>query len=203
MAEGSVDIVVADDNAVLLGVLSEILEECGHSVRTATDGLKALIEIRKKVPDVLLSDLNMPCMSGFELLAIVRRRYPNIKVIAMSASYPRGVVPQGVAADGFYEKGASKVAELLLYVNAMKLEVSSRLLRATAAIWIPRPSAESFTESRAALTCPECLKVYACAINENDSVHHRSCPYCLYYVQLAFIPANTGTDIRGSMYYDS
>ena len=107
MSHRPVDIVVADDNAVLLNVLSETLEECGYSVRSAVGGLEALTEIRRRAPDILLSDLNMPRMSGFELLSIVRRRHPKIKVIAMSASYPRGVVPQGVAADAFYEKDAT------------------------------------------------------------------------------------------------
>ena len=89
MSHRPIDIVVADDNAMLLNVLSETLEECGYSVRRATGGLEALTEIRRRVPDILLSDLNMPRMSGFELLSIVRRRHPKIRVIAMSASYPR------------------------------------------------------------------------------------------------------------------
>jgi CheY-like chemotaxis protein len=125
MAHGPIDIIVADDNGTLLTVLSEILEECGYSVRTASDGLEALTEIRDRVPDILLSDLDMPRMSGFELLSIVRRRYPKIKVIAMSASSPRGITPQGVATGAFYEKSATSVAELLLIVNAMKNEPES------------------------------------------------------------------------------
>jgi CheY-like chemotaxis protein len=42
----AIDIVVADDNAILLNVLSEIFQECGYSVRTASDGLAALVEIK-------------------------------------------------------------------------------------------------------------------------------------------------------------
>jgi CheY-like chemotaxis protein len=113
MAQDPVDIVVVDDNEVLLSVLTEILKECGCSVRTALDGLGALSEIRNRAPEVLLSDLNMPHMSGFELLSIVRRRYPRIKVVAMSGSYSGQCVPNGVAADAFYEKGATSVARLL------------------------------------------------------------------------------------------
>ena len=129
MSHGPIDIVVADDNRTLLTVLSEILEECGYSVRRALDGLEALTEIRDRVPDILLSDLNMPRMSGFELLSIVRRRYPKIKVIAMSASSPRGIIPQGVAADAFYEKSAASAAQPLLIVNAIRNEPESQLLR--------------------------------------------------------------------------
>src|SRR5260370_5309630 len=81
LSNNIIDIVVAEDNAVLLGTLSEILKRCGYSVRTASDGSHALAEIRYRAPDILLSDLNMPGMSGFELLSIVRRRYPTIRVI--------------------------------------------------------------------------------------------------------------------------
>ena len=94
MSHDPVDIVIADDNAVLLSVLAESLKECGYSVRTAVDGLGALTEIRNLAPDILLSDLNMPKMSGFELISIVHRDYPRIKVIAMSGSYSGTIVPE-------------------------------------------------------------------------------------------------------------
>ncbi len=44
-------------------------------------------------------------MSGFELLSVVRRRFPAIQVIAMSGAYSCDGVPPGVAADAFYQKG--------------------------------------------------------------------------------------------------
>lgn len=138
MAGDPVDIVVVDDNEGLLSVLTEILGECGYSVRTASDGLGALSEIRERMPEMLLSDLNMPRMSGFELLSIVRRRYPRIKVVAMSGSYSGQGVPSGVAADAFYEKGATSVARLLQIVAAMKDASESRCARVSTPIWIPR-----------------------------------------------------------------
>jgi CheY-like chemotaxis protein len=201
MSHRPVDIVVADDNAVLLNVLSETLEECGYSVRSAVGGLEALTEIRRRAPDILLSDLNMPGMSGFELLSIVRRRYPKIRVIAMSASYPRGVVPQGVAADVFYEKDATSVAQLLLIVNAVRNEPESQLLRVSTPVWIPKPSIVPAGGSNTPFACPECLRASPCAIDERDSPHHWSCPYCLYRVQLAFCPAATEADESLVYYY--
>jgi CheY-like chemotaxis protein len=41
----------------------------------------------RKIPEILLSDLNMPGMSGFELLSAVRRRFSAIQVIAMSERF--------------------------------------------------------------------------------------------------------------------
>ena len=67
------------------------------------------------VPDILLSDLNMPRMSGFELLSVVRRRFPEVFVIASSAAFSGEEVPAGIAADAFYEKstGLTRLFELV------------------------------------------------------------------------------------------
>jgi DNA-binding NarL/FixJ family response regulator len=81
-------------------------------VRSAEDGFSALREIANEAPELLLSDLNMPGISGFELLSEVRRRFPAIRTIAMSGSFCGDEVPSGVAADGFYQKGSSVVALL-------------------------------------------------------------------------------------------
>ena len=202
MPHRPVEIVVADDNADLLNMLSETLEECGYSVRSAVDGLEALTEIRRRAPDILLSDLNMPRMSGFELLSIVRRRHPKIRVIAMSASYP-GVVPQGVAADAFYEKDATSIAQLLLIVNAVRNEPESQLLRVSTPVWIPKPSIVQSGGSSTPFACPECLRASSCSIDERDSPLHWSCPSCLYSVQLAFCPSNTEANERSLLYYYS
>jgi CheY-like chemotaxis protein len=43
-------------------------------VRTATDGFEALVELRQALLDVIVSDLGMPNISGFELLSVARRR---------------------------------------------------------------------------------------------------------------------------------
>lgn len=194
MPHSSSDIVVADDNAVLLSVLSEIFKECGHSVRTALDGLGALAEIRNRAPDILLSDLNMPHMSGFELLSIVRRRYPWIKVIAMSASFSGVIVPRGVAADAFFEKGASSVARLLQIVNAMKGKSEVRSLRVSTPIWIPSPSPNPEGISSVLFACPECLRAHPYPIGDTNYLHHWNCPYCRYPAQLAIVPANLEID---------
>jgi CheY-like chemotaxis protein len=114
------DIIVVDDNQVLLSVIAEIFKECGYTVRTATDGFAALAQIRRKVPHVLLSDLDMHGMSGFELLSVVRRRFPEIVAIAMSGAYPGADVVRGIAADAFYAKGASNVAQLFEIMRAIE-----------------------------------------------------------------------------------
>jgi len=89
--------------------------------------LAALVEINEEVPEILLSDLNMPGMSGFELLSVVRRRFPAIRVVAMSGAFAGDQVPDGVAADAFYEKGNGvavllKTIERLPFANRQSCE---------------------------------------------------------------------------------
>jgi CheY-like chemotaxis protein len=81
-------ILIVDDNENLRIALADIFLQFGHDVRTAADGLEALSVMRKKVPTVLISDLDMPGMSGFELLSVVRRRFPSVRVVAMGGHIP-------------------------------------------------------------------------------------------------------------------
>src|SRR5271163_4453389 len=78
-------ILLVDDEPIVLGALTLTLEAHGYICRTATDGLEALKVLRQISVDVVISDLRMSNMSGFELLPIVRKHYPQIGLIACSA----------------------------------------------------------------------------------------------------------------------
>jgi DNA-binding NarL/FixJ family response regulator len=91
------------------------LTQAGYNVRSVDGGYAALLEINRETPDLLLSDLHMPGLSGFELLSEVRRRFPDIQVIAMSGAPFGDGVPPGVFADAFYAKGGG-VASLMQMV---------------------------------------------------------------------------------------
>ena len=100
-------LLVVDDDEQLLNSLSLLCTELGFETRIATSGQSALKQIATEVPDILLSDLQMPGMSGYELISAVRRRYAAVRVIAMSGAYSGDQVPEGVAAHAFYAKGSS------------------------------------------------------------------------------------------------
>jgi DNA-binding NtrC family response regulator len=111
-------ILVVDDKEYIRTTTTLVLEEMGYIARSAEDGIAALREIRKEEPDILLSDLNMPGMSGFELLMEVRRSFPSIQVIAMSGAFFGAGMPVNVLADAFYQKG-SGVSALLQILRAL------------------------------------------------------------------------------------
>ena len=116
MPEANLTVLIVDDEPHIRNSMSHILASLGHSVRCAEDGFTALARIREACPDILLSDLNMPGMSGFELLREVGRRFPSIYVIATSGSFSGTHVPQGVVADAFYEK-ATKLSLLFQIIE--------------------------------------------------------------------------------------
>ena len=70
----------------------------------ARNGFDALLQLKATdIPNLIVSDLNMPEMSGFELLSVLRRRFPQIPVIASSGAYASGdAIPGGIIADGFF-----------------------------------------------------------------------------------------------------
>jgi CheY-like chemotaxis protein len=98
-------VLVVEDDPLVLQTTAAIVHSCGFSVRTAEDGFVALKVLRAVLPDIILTDLRMPGMSGFELLSIVRRRFPHIPTIAISGEYILANMPLGLLVDHFFQKG--------------------------------------------------------------------------------------------------
>lgn len=78
-------ILVVDDDSSLRWVLKTQLEEMGYAVDTAASGAEALETMDKRPPALVLTDLKMPGMSGMELLEHIRRDYPEIPVLIITA----------------------------------------------------------------------------------------------------------------------
>lgn len=77
-------VLVIEDNAGLRDYLRVALESAGHEVLTAADGRQALAYLDGHPVDTVLTDLFMPEMDGIEVITALRRRFPGIKVVAMS-----------------------------------------------------------------------------------------------------------------------
>lgn len=98
-------LLVVDDDAAIRELAVELLAAEGYHVVTAEDGLDALRLIDASTPDLVITDLRMPRMSGFELLEVMRARYPEIPVVAVSGEMNPEESPQGAVADAFFTKG--------------------------------------------------------------------------------------------------
>lgn len=185
-------LLIVEDEASIRESLSAILDESGYKIRSAADGFSALVELRSWIPDILLSDLNMPGMSGFELLSVVRRRFPAIRVIAMSTTFSGDGVPPGVAADAFYEKG-NNLSSLLRLIEAMThSEWASSFQHANplAPIWIPRNGLDSSGKAYVVITCPDCLRAFSQILeNTTCSICETCCVYCHNQIRYAIVQA--------------
>lgn len=84
-------ILVIDDESVIVMVLEEVLQDAGHEVFTAADGLQGLELLKKGLqPELLIIDLLMPGMGGRDFLKAVRADFKlaNLQVILLTGSVP-------------------------------------------------------------------------------------------------------------------
>lgn len=83
--KSSVSILVVDDESMMRDLLQRILSRDGYRVVCAEDGQDALEVLERETVDIIISDLKMPRMNGFELLKVVKEKYPRVAVIMMTA----------------------------------------------------------------------------------------------------------------------
>ncbi|HWX54708.1 MAG TPA: response regulator [Verrucomicrobiae bacterium] len=178
------EILVVDDDEGVRDSLALLLQSSGYDVRSAVHGFDALLQLRSALPTVIISDLNMPQMSGFEFLSVVRRRFPQISVIAMSGAYPSDdVAPGGVIADVFYAKGRNDPQELLKVVATLIQTSAAREAahqKESAPVWTPRNGKDSQGIPYVVLTCTECLRSFPIGVCTEDlqKIQETACVFC-------------------------
>jgi len=177
-------VLVVDDEASIRTTLTMLLEASGYQVTTAANGFEALTLLQSGLPAVLLSDLNMPEMSGFELLSQVRQKFPELRVVAMSGAYETAdAVPGGAISDAFYAKGHGNPGVLLRILSEMTSAPVEHALnnpRKTAPVWIPRNGKGAAGISSVMVTCPGCLKSFPLDVKKEyvEQVQETTCLFC-------------------------
>jgi CheY-like chemotaxis protein len=189
MLNTKASILIVEDEPVIRTSLALILTEIGYSVRIAEDGFSALAEIDQEIPEILLSDLNMPGMTGFELLSVVRRNIPSIRVIAMSGAFCGNEVPSGVAADAFYQKGSS-LGSLLMIIEALP-QTERHVLQpsgAAASLWAQDRGNDFLGDLACTATCPECHRTYPFDLHSFGSAKREVyCVFCAGPIPCTFV----------------
>jgi CheY-like chemotaxis protein len=101
-------ILLVEDNPLNRELIQEFLEAWGYDVAYAADGLEALVEARRSIPDLILMDLQLPGKDGFQVLAELRTdaRFRQVPVIALTAFAMKGDREKALAAgfDGYHSK---------------------------------------------------------------------------------------------------
>jgi len=116
--DGKRNILVVDDEAQITRVLKTSLSAQGYGIRTASDGMQALLEMKTWTPDLIITDLRMPNMDGLELCRQVRRE-SRIPIIVLSVKGEETIKVEALdaGADDYVTKPFS-VNELLARVRA-------------------------------------------------------------------------------------
>jgi len=78
-------ILIVDDDVDALELMEELFESKGYDPITASNGIEALNCIRDEDPDMVISDIRMVPMDGYTLAATIRKKYPKVCIILMSA----------------------------------------------------------------------------------------------------------------------
>jgi CheY-like chemotaxis protein len=117
-------ILVAEDRSAQREQIRRMLERAGHSVEFARNGVEAIDSYADQRPDVVIMDLFMPVMNGFDALAHLLRMFPGVRIIAVSdGSPPIGPQALTVALD----LGAARAVEKPLAESPL-LDVIEELL---------------------------------------------------------------------------
>jgi|SRR5579862_8268201 len=101
----SKDILIIEDDAIMREALGDWLEAAGYGVRKAVDGSAGLAEMKFAAPALVVTDIHMPGKSGSMVIAELKRRYPEVAVIAISCLFNSG---HGMDADAVIALGAAR-----------------------------------------------------------------------------------------------
>ncbi len=114
-------ILVIDDDSEVRALLRRILEKGGHAVAEASDGADGTRRFEDEQADLVITDIIMPEMDGLENIAALRKRAPNLPILAISGGgrrVDRDFLPaaQAFGADAVLYKpfGADEVLDLVV-----------------------------------------------------------------------------------------
>jgi two-component system, OmpR family, response regulator len=125
-------IMVVDDEAGVRDLVCDALRIAGFETKQANDGMSALTLLRTEKPDLLIIDINMPLMDGFDLVQRLRSQNNLTPVLMLSARNDRADVTRGLSlgADDYVTKPFG-LEELLLRVKAILRRTSKVSATAT------------------------------------------------------------------------
>jgi len=116
-------ILVVEDDQFLSSIIEEHFKKVGYSVEIAKGGAEALKFIEKSIPDIMLLDILMPEVSGFDVLKKVRAdaRYKDMPIIVFSNLGQESEIEEGkrLGADDFLVKARFMISEVIQKVDAL------------------------------------------------------------------------------------
>ncbi len=169
---------VVDDDPTPRKILAFLFKGQNYEVAEAENGIQALAVLGKNRPHVLISDIQMPQMNGYELLRIVRKWFPEMGVVAISGTFDLDRSHADVTADACFSKGSYTVPDLLRCVAGLAKRYPLRSPARQSKmflVWISQDYGPVLWI--ACRTCLQCFPFRYAAIRTAD-VHIVQCPSC-------------------------
>jgi len=116
MKNGADDVLIVDDDPDMVTIIRIMLDDAGYQVRSARNGKEALESVATKMPAVVLLDILMPVMDGWQCARELRARYGRrVPIVVVTAAEHAGARAEQVGCDDVLAK-PSEMAELLRIV---------------------------------------------------------------------------------------
>ena len=97
-------VLVVEDDQPILGLVIDVLREEGYDVTGANDGASALVAIEREPPDLIVLDMRLPVMNGWDVAVALRRREIAIPLLVMTAAQDARLWATEVGAIGYLAK---------------------------------------------------------------------------------------------------
>lgn len=133
MIHNEITVIVAEDEPIILHNISKKVSLAHEYIRILNqvqNGQEALQAFKKQVPDILITDIEMPGINGLELIALVRQKYPQTHIIIISGysnfEYAQTAIKYGV--EDYITKPVSNKDLVLLLNELVEKILSERIL---------------------------------------------------------------------------
>lgn len=111
------NVLVIDDDRDVRDAIKRVLERAGYHVRLFDNAADAVAEMEYSSTDIVITDIIMPKINGVEAIQMIRRRFPNVRIIAISGGGNFGITaykPSAITTTAYLAAAEKAGAHLVL-----------------------------------------------------------------------------------------
>ena len=122
-------ILLIDDSRPLLEEIGELLEEEGYDVFMASDPYVAINKVVQWSPDLIITDIKMPVMNGFEVIGFIRstKHIKDVPILILSSQSSQSEISKGLMLADIYLKKPCSIDDLIASVTLLLSSANPKL----------------------------------------------------------------------------